>query len=195
VNYLAHAYLSGDNEDVLIGNFIADHVRGNNFSNYSQGVIEGIRLHRKIDAFTDTHPLFQSSKRVFYTGFEKYSGILVDIYFDYFLAKQFSHFHRLSLDEFSANVYSRYTKNIHQMPESSARFLSYVINNNIYSNYANIRGIETVLTHLSQRIGHNVLLQNSIEVFQKNEVDLNEKFNHFAADILKKFKIHDFGFL
>jgi acyl carrier protein phosphodiesterase len=184
VNYLAHAYLSGDNEELVIGNFIADHLRGNNFDMYPDGVKKGIQLHRRIDSFTDAHPLFKSSKRFFYNGFEKYSGILVDIYFDHFLAKRFHHYHHDSLEVFSSNVYSIYRNNQHLLPESSTRFLTYVLKNNIYQNYAEVSGIETVLTHLSHRIGHKVALNESMGLFFEAEKELETNFTSFMKDIM-----------
>lgn len=183
MNYLAHAYLSGDDDELLIGNFIADHLRGNDFSKYPQGVINGIRLHRKIDAYTDTHPLFKASKRVFYEEFDKYSGILVDIYFDHLLARQFDLFHPQSLDSFSENVYQVYRKNEHLMPEFSSRFLSYVLKNKVYQNYSSLEGIETVLKHLSQRIGHSVNLNESIPQFKRSEEFLQKNFTEFIVDL------------
>lgn len=183
MNYLAHAFLSKNNEDLLIGNFIADHLRGNDFTAYPEGVVNGILLHRRIDSFTDAHPLFKSSKRVFYQGFEKYSGVLVDIYFDHFLAKFFHQFHRESLDVFSSKVYSVYQNNTHLMPESSTRFLNYVLKNGIYQNYSELRGIETVLSHLSHRIGHKVALNESLPLFLDAEEVLKENFFSFMEDI------------
>ena len=187
MNYLAHAFLSNNNKDLLVGNFIADHVTGNNFSDYSPQIIEGIILHRRIDAFTDAHTHFKKSKRVFYTGFEKYSGILIDIYFDYFLAKNFLYHSNIALDIFSENVYKIYTAHETILPKSSARFLGYVVKNNIYSAYATAQGIERVLYHLSQRINHKVKLNDSIPLFLANEAELQANFEAFIADIKNEF--------
>ena len=187
MNYLAHAFLSNNNNDLLVGNFIADHIRGNDFSAYPEKVIEGIQLHRRIDTFTDAHPEFKKSKRVFYEGFEKYSGVLVDIYFDYFLAKNFSHYSALPLEIFSKNVYKVYTEHHYILPINSSRFLEYVIKNNIYKEYSSLQGIQTVLNHLSHRIKHNVQLDDSIILFKKNENVLEEHFNLFFRDVLKEF--------
>ncbi|PBQ34157.1 ACP phosphodiesterase [Sphingobacteriaceae bacterium] len=188
MNYLAHAFLSNNDEDLLIGNFIADHLRGNNFTGLSQKVIEGVLLHRKIDSFTDEHPEFKKSKRVFYDGFEKYSGILIDIYFDYFLAKDFSSYSNVSLAEFSKKVYKVYSDNQHLLPKSSNRFLEYVIQNDIYHSYSKIEGIQTVLNHLSHRIKHPVQLDNSIKLFKEYENELQSNFDAFFKDVFKEFK-------
>jgi len=187
MNYLAHAFLSKHNKDLLIGNFIADHIRGNDFKNYSPEIVKGIHLHRNIDAFTDGHEEFKKSKRVFYDGFEKYSGILVDIYFDYFLAKNFTLYSDKPLDVFSKDVYKIYEDHRHLLPYSSSRFLEYVIQNNIYKEYANLDGIKTVLYHLSHRIKHTVQLDDSLLLFKKNEAVLESNFTLFFKEAASVF--------
>ena len=187
MNYLAHAYLSGDNNNLLIGNFIADHLRGNDFKNISPAIIEGILLHRQIDTFTDSHSEFKKVKRLFYNGFEKHSGILVDIYFDYLLAKKFELHHHQSLQSFSHKVYQIYSEHQHIMPQSSTRFLDYVIKNNIYNAYGTLEGIEKVLFHLSQRIKHNVSLHDSVLLFKQQEAEITVHFNLFIEDLKKEF--------
>lgn len=184
MNYLAHAFLSNSNEEHLVGNFIADHLRGNSFGQYSTGIVEGILLHRKIDTFTDAHPEFKKAKRFFYEGFEKYSGVLVDIYFDHLLAKDFQSYSAVSLQTFSEKVYRIYTAYQHLLPAGSVRFLDYVTKNNIYVSYAEEQGIETVLNHLSYRIKHGVELDRSISLFRKYEDSLKDSFNLFFSDIL-----------
>jgi len=188
VNYLAHAYLSNNDEGLLLGNFIADHLRGNNFEHLSEEVKKGIYMHRKIDQFTDEHPAFKQSKRLFYDGFEKYSGVLVDIYFDHLLARDFISYSQKSLPDFASHVYGIYEKHKHVLPENSERFLSYVLSNNIYYAYSKIEGIEKVLFHLSHRINHGVMLNDSVLLFKKNEIELQENFTIFMKDIVSKFK-------
>jgi acyl carrier protein phosphodiesterase len=187
MNYLAHAFLSNNDKNLLVGNFIADHVRGNNFQPFTNEIIEGIYLHRRIDVFTDAHPEFKKSKRIFYDGFEKYSGVLVDIYFDHFLAKNFSAFSKIPLNDFSKNVYNIYVQHEQILPKSSSGFLEYVIKNNIYYAYAGIDGIERVLYHLSHRIKHNVRMDSSIKLFKDNEEKLLESFNLLFNDAIKEF--------
>jgi acyl carrier protein phosphodiesterase len=188
MNYLAHAFLSNNNKGLLIGNFIADHLRGNDFSGFSSEIINGIHLHRRIDSFTDSHPSFKQSKRFFYNGFEKHSGILVDIYFDYFLARDFGRFSPTPLLKFSENVYKIYLEHENILPKSSSGFLNYIITNNLYSTYSSLEGIERVLFHLSSRIRHNVRLQDSIGLFQAHERELQVAFEVFFEKALAEFK-------
>ncbi len=187
MNYLAHAFLSGRDEDLIIGNFIADHIRGNQFNHYPPSIIEGIYLHRNIDSFTDSHPAFKASKRVFYDGFERHSGILIDIYFDYFLAKDFFNYSGEHLNQFSQTVYGIYQKSSPLLPPGSQRFLEYVLRNNIYTSYADLAGIGQVLMHLSQRIKHGVKLHESVEIFTKNEAALHDNFQAFFKDARLQF--------
>ncbi|MFO0355398.1 MAG: ACP phosphodiesterase [Sphingobacteriaceae bacterium] len=187
MNYLAHAYFSNDDEGLLIGNFIADHLRGNNFDHLSEEVKAGIKLHRQIDTFTDSHPSFKKSKRLFYDGFERYAGVLVDLYFDHLLARDFELHHTVTLPDFAQQVYTVYQKNSQLLPMHSNRFLGYVLENNIYVAYGKEQGIEKVLFHLSHRIKHGVMLNESISLFKLNELELKEHFQTFITDAKNEF--------
>jgi acyl carrier protein phosphodiesterase len=189
MNYLAHAFLSNNQTPLLVGNFIADHLRGNNFGDLPKDVIEGVYLHRKIDTFTDAHPEFKKAKRIFYDGFEKHSGILVDIYFDHLLAKNFEAYSELNLHDFSRNVYQVYSNHLNLLPQGSSRFLEYVVKNNIYHTYSKTIGIETVLFHLSNRIKHQVQLHESLLLFSRHEEQLQSYFSIFFKDALHEFKL------
>jgi acyl carrier protein phosphodiesterase len=179
MNYLAHALLSHFDEELLIGNFIADHIRGNNYQQFSPGIIKGIHLHRKIDSFTDAHPDFKAVKRFFYNGFERYSGILTDIYFDYVLATQFEQHCRIELRTFCDFAYQVYQKNQEILPKSSKHFLRYVLENDIYFHYGQIEGIERVLFHLSHRIKHGIFLNDSLSLWDTHKLEIEAHFNQF----------------
>ncbi len=187
---MAHAYLSNNKPELLIGNFIADHIRGNEFDEYDTKIKEGIKLHRNIDAFTDVHPQFKLSKRIFYNGFEKYSGILIDIYYDYFLAKNFEEIANQNLNDFSQNAYGVYDSYKEILPKSSANFLHYVLENDIYCAYSDIKGIERVLFHLSHRIKHGVMLNESLNLFLKHEKELKQHFDVFFSDAKNLFLVN-----
>jgi acyl carrier protein phosphodiesterase len=187
MNYLAHSFLSNNDHGLLVGNFIADHLHGNHFEAYPGKVVEGIMLHRRIDSFTDSHPKFHESKRIFYNGFEKYSGILVDIYFDHLLAKNFSVYSPVNLETHCHQVYKVYQDHLHILPQTSAGFLNYVLENNVFYSYSTIQGIETVLYHLSHRIKHGVLLNESVPVYTDKQQQLEENFNIFFNDAIKEF--------
>ena len=81
MNFLAHLYLSQDNTNIMIGNFIADHIRGNNYEEYSKEIQRGIFLHREIDTFTDNHQIVRKSKRRLHQRYRHYDGVIIDIFF------------------------------------------------------------------------------------------------------------------
>ena len=105
MNFLAHLYLSQNNTDILIGNFIADHVKGSQFYNYSKEIQQGILLHREIDLFTDTHPIVKQSMQRLHKRYRHYNGVIIDIFYDYFLAKNWSKYSDIPLQIFADTIY------------------------------------------------------------------------------------------
>lgn len=188
MNYLAHSLLSFNNEPIIVGNFIADHIKMAQAEGLPNEIIEGIKIHRKIDSYTDSHPLFIKHKRHFYNGFERYSGVLLDIYFDYLLAKNFNQFSEVGLSEYTQNIYSVLQRNHHHLPVSSQRFLEYVLQNNTFFEYSKIEGIELVLKHLSYRINHGVWLNQSVPLFLEQEEKIEADFIDFMNDLMSEIK-------
>lgn len=183
MNYLAHSYLSFQNPDLIVGNFIADSVRGNHFEGLTEDIIKGITLHRKIDSFTDSHPIFLTSKHRFSKDFDKYSGALMDIIYDHYLAKNFHLYSNVALQEYVDGIYSLLDKNMDYLPEPAKRFYSYMTDRNILFHYSSIEGIETVLTHLSHRIRNRFELQLAIPILEKHYTEIEEEFFIFFDDL------------
>jgi acyl carrier protein phosphodiesterase len=188
MNYLAHAFLSFNNEPIIVGNFIADHIKLADTQHLPELIRKGVIIHRKIDAFTDSHPLFIKSKRHFYNGFERYSGVLTDIYYDYLLAKNFEQFTDANLKDFTGNIYKILDNHEEFLPDTSKGFLKYVKQNNTFFEYSKLEGIELVLTHLSFRINHGVQLNESINLFKENEDKIEKDFLEFMMDLVKEVK-------
>lgn len=185
MNYLAHAFLSGDNRNILTGNFIADHIKLARAEHLPEAVRKGIMLHRKIDYFTDTHPLFIKDKRFFYDGFERYSGVLMDIYYDHLLAENFDAFSPVPLREFVKHVYKELETQSEFLPESSQRFLEYAKKHNTFFEYSKIEGIRLVLQHLSFRIGHGIDLSLSVPLFVEHKEAIAKDFPVFMKELIR----------
>lgn len=183
MNYLAHIYLSFGDEELTVGNFITDSLKGFDASNYPERIREGIRLHRKIDLFTDTHPLFLQSKRRFSGTFDKFSGILVDIYYDHFLARNFGSYSELPLNDYSRAQYAILEKYYDTFPPNAQRFFQYMVSRNILSEYSKLSGIETVLTQLSSRLRHPCSLQDSVPVFIEQQQEMEQEFIAFFREL------------
>ncbi|MDC1489988.1 ACP phosphodiesterase, partial [Flavobacteriaceae bacterium] len=105
MNFLAHVYLSEDNFSLAIGNLIADRVKGKDLTNFSPMIQKGILLHRKIDAFTDHHSLFKECVSILFPFYRHYSRVIIDMYFDHFLASNWDKYHSKNLKVFSNEFY------------------------------------------------------------------------------------------
>ena len=183
MNYLAHSFLSFQNTDLIIGNFIADSIQGNRFDGLTEGIIKGISLHRKIDTYTDAHPVFLTSKHRFSKDFDKYSGVLMDIIYDHYLAKNFEQYSSLSLQNHADGIYDILKNNYDFLPEHAKRFYGYMTERNILFHYSSIEGIQTVLTHLSNLIRNRFELQLAIPILEANYQEIEEEFFIFFKDL------------
>jgi len=151
MNYLAHIYLSGDDEEIIIGNFIGDFVKGQQFNQYTQMIRKGIILHRYIDSFTDTHAIVRRSKARLNEEYHKYSGIIIDILYDHFLVKNWLNYSNAPLDEFIKKFFTLANRYFDLLPESVKFFLPSFIKNNWIKMYDTVEGIQEVLLRMSSR--------------------------------------------
>ncbi len=184
MNYLAHSFLSFQKPEITIGNFIADSIQGNRFDGLSEGIIDGIRLHRKIDMFTDSHPIFLTSKYRFTKDFGKYNGVLMDIFYDHYLAKNFDKYSDMTLQQHSTYVYDLLQNNFDYLPEPAKRFYGYMTERNVLVQYASLQGIETVLEHLSHRIRHRYQLNLAMPILIEQYDDIEQEFFVFFDEMI-----------
>ncbi len=146
MNFLAHLSLSHDNSDVMLGNFIGDFVKGQNYSRYSPKVRTGILLHRKIDTFTDQHEIVKESTALLRPIFGHYSPILVDMFYDHFLAANFEEFHpSMSLHSFVNKTHKVLILNYFRLPNEVKRLLPFLIKSRRLENYKSLGGLARAL--------------------------------------------------
>ncbi len=188
MNFLAHLYLSNNDEQVMIGNFIADSVKGSAFKNFPTGIQKGILLHRAIDFYSDNHPVFLKSVERLRAKYKKYSGVIVDIFYDHFLAKNWKNYSGKSLEQFAGEVHSLLLKNIRHIPEKSLLFLNYAIRTNRLVSYSTLEGIEEVLYGMSRRTKFNSNMEFAIEDLQKHYSEFENEFRIFFEDAQKFVK-------
>lgn len=183
MNYLAHLYLSGDNDQIKIGNFIADHVKGSVIGHYSGDVLAGIQLHRLIDSFTDQHPVVAVSNTRLRPVFKKYAPVISDIFFDHFLARNWKEYHHLSLEEFAEESYALMRTNEHLLPARALHMLNYMESQNWLVNYANISGMEKALTGLSRRTKFESNMERAHLFLQQHYQDFENDFELYFKDV------------
>ncbi|MFL5729316.1 MAG: ACP phosphodiesterase [Cytophagaceae bacterium] len=185
MNFLAHLYLSGDSSELLIGNFIADAVKGKEYQKFSEGIIQGIRLHRKIDEFTDRHPVVHQSVERLRPVYSKYSTVIVDIFYDHFLACNWNSYSEIPLDMYAQDIYKLITSRLDIMPLRVHRFLPYMIEGNWLYNYSNMEGIERVLRGMSGRAKFVSHMENSIEDLRRDYALYEAEFKLFFPDLIR----------
>jgi acyl carrier protein phosphodiesterase len=150
MNYLAHIFLSGDNPEIRIGNFIGDYVKGAKHERYTQGVQKGILLHRKIDSFTDSHHLVKKSSNLLRHSYNRYSGVVVDVFYDHFLAANWDRYSDEPLSKYVTGVHSMLMKNYFKLPGEVRSFLPFLIKSRRLENYQHLDGVEKALTIMTK---------------------------------------------
>lgn len=185
MNFLAHLYLSKSNKNILIGNFIADSVKGKNYNNYSPEIKAGILLHRAIDYYTDTHPIVKKSMRRLNERYRHYDGVIIDILYDHFLAKNWAKYSEIPLELYAENVYSHLQENVDIFPERVKTLLPFMIEYNWLVGYASLEGIERVLNGMNKRTKGVSQMNLAIEDLKLHYKELEEDFTLFFKDILQ----------
>lgn len=189
MNYLAHIALSGDNTDVLIGNFIGDFIKGDDFENYPKNLKKGMLLHRAIDSFTDSHPLTIQSKRRFYKEFPKVGGIITDIVYDYFLCQHWNKFYSIKLDNFIKQTYQTLELNKSKFPKEMEYLYQHLTTNDWFQRYKTQEGTALSLTQIGNRMNYSKDLSLSFNIVYDNIDAFYHEFDTFYLE-LKDFCKH-----
>jgi acyl carrier protein phosphodiesterase len=179
LNYLAHIYLSGDSEEVKVGNFIGDFVKGNRHRLFPEQVAFGILLHRHIDSFTDQHVAVKECIKLLRPGYGKYAGIVTDIFFDHFLAYNWNDYSSETLHSFTKQAHSTFLSNFGLLPLRVKQFLPFLIHHKRLESYANRENLLQVLDIMSKRTS---LPSNSVWAMQM----LNDEYIQFES-LFKSF--------
>ncbi len=185
MNYLAHTYLSGDNDDIKIGNFLGDWVKGSDYLKYSDDIRTGIMLHRNIDSFTDNHPLVKHGASRFVSRYSKYSGVIIDILYDHFLACNWSDFSDVSLHDYVNRMHNVMLNSFEILPERLQNTLPGFMNERWIERYATIDGIRDVLDAMSKRTSLPPETEFAISVMEAFYNDFRYEFYDFFGQIIE----------
>lgn len=183
MNYLAHIFLSGSDKKMQLGNFFADAVKGNSYKNYPQAISDGILLHRAIDTYTDSHPVVRETIQALRPYFGRYSGVLLDIYFDYLLASHFNEFSDIPLKQYAKGFYFTLIRNRHFLPNRFKRFMWHFILTNRLSKYATIDGIKESLEIMEKVHRISLSVPAAIEYLREHEEELFAVFQPFFREL------------
>jgi acyl carrier protein phosphodiesterase len=188
MNFLAHAHLSGNDEEIIFGNLIADSVKGDASLKFSGTILKGITLHRMIDTFTDSHPVHKHSRDMIREDFGKFSGIVIDIFYDHFLAANWHDFSEVPLKNFTARVYKILTKRFFILPARSKRILPFMMGQDWLTNYANYEGLDNIFYGMDRRTGLRSGMKDATDTLRKNYENLQKDFFEFYSDLEKYVK-------
>lgn len=150
MNFLAHAWLAGDGSDDRLGALIGDFVKGLLPGTLTPGLAAGVALHRRVDRFADNHPVFQRSRERVSPERRRYAGIMVDMFYDHFLASHWTRFSAESLDSYVEQLYAHANLNIGELPPAFRRTLGYMEQENWLLSYTSPDAIALALNRLAE---------------------------------------------
>lgn len=184
VNFLAHLYLSGDDPEIMIGNFIGDFVKGRNLTEqFGEKIACGIVLHRAIDEFTDHHEIVKRSKARLWTKYGHYSGVIVDIFYDHFLALNWKSYSTELLEVYAARAYSHLTSHETILPDRVKQMLPYMMQGNWLVNYARFEGMKRALSGMARRATFDSKMEQAIDDLQLQHEDFQKDFSLFFPEL------------
>tara|TARA_Y100000768_G_scaffold388281_1_gene383271 strand:+ start:4894 stop:5484 length:591 start_codon:yes stop_codon:yes gene_type:complete len=184
MNYLAHAYLSRNNKDIAIGNFIADNIKGNNYKKFNINWQKGILLHRFIDSYTDSHYIFREHSKLFFNSHRHYSRVLIDIFYDHFLAKNWKKYSLTSLVSFELDFYKTLKENLNKFPSDILHKINFFIDQNLFTKYSSIDGLIYVLKKMENKTVYESNLVTSIDKFISFSPKMELQFFIFFEDMI-----------
>ena len=184
MNYLAHIYLSGTNDLLKIGNFMADSIKGHDYEKFDSEIKKGILLHRHIDSFTDMHPIYRQSKHRLHEKYGHYSGVIMDILYDHFLAKNWSKYSDEKLEDYANDFYQLLQDNYDILTERIKGMMPYMIARNWFVSYATIAGLEMILFQMDYKTKHRANMQEAIVELQDFYTEFESEFFLFFEELI-----------
>ena len=170
---------------------MADGIRGKHFEHLPEDVQKGVILHRAIDTYTDAHPIFRESTKRLHEQYHHYAGVIVDVFYDHFLAKNWNKYHDQDLEGFAQRFYKSLHDNHYCLTDRTKNMLPYMEQHNWLVTYRTVEGIERILTQMDRRtktdsrMGLSVSeLRNSYDLFEKEFTEFFEDLRTYSAQKL-----------
>ncbi|MDA8595991.1 acyl carrier protein phosphodiesterase [Flavobacteriaceae bacterium] len=184
MNFLAHIYLSEELNDLSIGNFIADSIKGSQFQYLPEQIQKGIIMHRAIDTYTDQHHIHKRSRKRLDDKYGHYKGVIIDIFYDHFLAKHWLKYHQTPLAEFSQEFYQLLERRNDVLPEKILHLMNYMIPQNWLYNYQFFDGLQQVMNGMNRRTKGKSKMDESIVDLKSHYVELEQDFFEFFENLI-----------
>lgn len=183
MNYLGHLFLSGDDPLVIVGNFMGDAIKGRDLSRFPPRLEAGIRLHRAIDSFTDGHPAQRAGRERVRSHAGRYSGVVMDLFYDHLLARDWQRWHPEPLAAYTQRMYALVQDHEALLPERTSRMLRYMAAGDWLSSYATLEGIGSAIHGLSTRVPQGAVMAGAERVLAEHLEDYRREFDIFLPAI------------
>ena len=162
---------------------MADSIRGNSYLDYPEEIKKGILLHRYIDTFTDAHPIYRKSKHRLHEKYGHYSGVIMDIVYDHYLAKNWANYSNEDLEDYADNFYKLLQDNYEILTERTKGMLPYMMNGNWLVSYATLAGLEVILFQMDYRTKHRVHMQEAMVELAEFYTEFEDEFKLFFEEL------------
>lgn len=191
MNYLAHLVLAEPTEDSQLGGLIGDFMSGGQLSDFAPGIRAGIERHRRIDAWTDAHPLFRRTRERLEPRVRRYSGVVADVVYDHFLAATWERWHPIPLPEFAAEVYASLRRRFEELPPRLQKAVPWIAGQDWLSRYGSMDHMERVFTGLARRVKRKNPLADAFVAFEENYDGLGADFAAFFPELRARLEEFD----
>jgi len=185
MNYLAHCYLSCSEEDILIGNFMTDFLKKSEEANYTGRILDGIKLHRQIDTFTDTHPASLELRALLRKRHGKYAPVVVDLVWDHFLCLNWNKYSDSSLPSFNKTIYEVLAKRKTELPEKLKGRMDKMIGSDFLMAYANEDNMLKSLKWMDNRVKFQSAFTDTLLDIEDNFIIIDKLFSDFFPDVIR----------
>lgn len=190
MNHLAHALIAVRCGGSIVGNLLGDFVKGRPEDRWSGEVLDGIRLHRRVDALTDAHPATARSLRRFRPEFRRWGGVLADIFYDHLLARGWDELGEGTLRAFSDRVLAELEAARPELPERMLLFVDYMHASDLLVSYAEVEGVDRALQGVSRRVRRANPLGRGVEELEREESGFESDFRELFPDLLRDARAH-----
>ena len=193
MNLLSHAVLSPPVPGILVGNLTADWVKGRARHGLPEALKRGVELHRRIDAFTDMHPVVERCAGMLEGNWGRYSPVLVDIFFDHVLSSTWGQHCDVPREMFIDQTYAALREHVHVLPERAQYASHALLADDWFRCYATLEGIGLSLSRMSKRLGHGVELAPSVQDYVVHEAGFREAFEEFFPQLRRHVEAGPWG--
>lgn len=186
MNYLGHCFLSCNDDNLLLGNVIADMIRNKDLDNLDPSVVKGVMLHRSIDSFTDSHPAIRQVSKLLHERHGKYAPVVTDIFFDYILFHNWEIYVDRSFESFKTTIYHQLSSSdLSVLPEKVQGSLGRMIDGDWLQGYTTIEGMKYVFSRVAKRAKFASNILTATDDLIAIEDEMTELFHQFFPDIQK----------